>query len=54
MSDPTPRPWSVTEFDEVVIVGAGGHVGVAATGPDPMCREHYRGGPIGGRYFAPP
>jgi hypothetical protein len=29
------------------------HTGVAACSPDPMCREHYKGGPVGGNYFAP-
>lgn len=30
------------------------HVGVAACGPDPMCKEHYRGGAGAGHFFAPP
>lgn len=48
--EPTAGPYRVYEttvFSERL------HVGVAACGPDPMCKEHYRGGP-GGHFFAPP
>lgn len=52
MSGHTPFPW-LLDLDGTVIYS---HTmtGVCATGPDPMCREHYQGGPGGGHYFAPP
>lgn len=48
---PTSGPYRVYEttvFSERL------HVGVAACGPDPMCKEHYRGGVGAGHFFAPP
>lgn len=42
----------VSEFDGTTIC-ASNHKGVAATAPDPLCREHYKGGPVGGHHFAP-
>lgn len=42
----------VSEADGTTIC-ASDHHGVAATAPDPLCKEHYVGGPIGGNYFAP-
>jgi hypothetical protein len=48
---PTAGPYRVHEttvFSEQL------HVGVAACGPDPMCKVHYHGGQPGGHFFAPP
>lgn len=42
----------VSEADGTTIC-ASNHVGVASTAPDPLCKEHTRGGSIGGHYFAP-
>jgi len=53
MVEPTPRPWALDSLDGTTLYSASGHTGVAAFAPDPLCREHYQGGP-GGHYFAPP
>jgi hypothetical protein len=50
---PTPGPWHVALDDGTTVYSDHLHTGVAACSPDPMCREHYQGGP-GGNYFAPP
>jgi hypothetical protein len=49
----TPFPWRVAE-DGTTIYAEQLHVGICSTAPDPMCREHYSGGLIGGHHFAPP
>jgi hypothetical protein len=48
---PTARPW-VLDSVGTTLYAADRHTGVAAFGPDPLCREHYQGGP-NGHYFAP-
>lgn len=45
-------PYHVSDFDGTTICGPG-HVGIAACAADPLCKEHYVGGPFGGHYFAP-
>jgi hypothetical protein len=50
----TPGPWQVDTLDGTTVYSDHLHLGVAACAPDPMCREHYRGGLVGGNYFAPP
>ena len=54
MIGPTPGPWRVDLLDGTTVYSDHLHTGVAACAPDPMCREHYVGGPVGGNYFAPP
>lgn len=53
-TEPTRRPWVLDSLDGTTLYSAAGHTGVAAFGPDPLCREHYKGGSPGGNYFAPP
>lgn len=48
----SPGNLRVSEFDGTT-VGLSNHTGVASTAPDPLCREHYRGGPFRGHHFAP-
>lgn len=52
MSGHTPFPWLLAE-DGTTIYSGSMHTGVASTAPDPMCREHYTGGPGGGVHFSP-
>jgi len=49
----TPGPWHVALDDGTTVYSDHLHTGVAACAPDPMCREHYKGGPGGGVHFAP-
>ena len=53
MIPPTPGPWHVALDDGTTVYSDHLHTGVAACAPDPMCREHYKGGPGGGVHFAP-
>ena len=49
----TPGPWHIALDDGTTVYSDHLHTGVAACGPDPMCREHYAGGAGGGVHFAP-
>ncbi len=51
LSSHTVGPYAV---HETTVYSEKLHVGVAACGPDPMCKEHYQGGAGGGNFFAPP
>ncbi len=54
MVERTPGPYVLSDVDGTTIYSRDRMTGICACAPDPLCREHYRGGPFGGNYFAPP